>query len=79
MENEIKKVKCYVCNKHIKLIDQIYCKCRCGKEFCQRHRYPESENSDHAHRCEYDYKTEGKKDLHIHTPRIISDKITNRV
>ena len=79
MEEEIKKVKCYICNKNINLINQIYCKCRCGKKFCQQHRYPESENSDHAHKCEYDYITEGKKKLQVHVPRIILDKIPSRV
>lgn len=79
MENETQKIKCYVCNKNINFIDQIYCKCRCEKNFCQYHKYPESKDSDHSHKCEYDYVAEGKKNLQIRIPKIVSDKITNRV
>jgi len=42
--------------------------CRCGGTFCNLHRYPES------HRCQYDYKTNGRQLLEKDNPRVIADK-----
>jgi AN1-type zinc finger and ubiquitin domain-containing protein 1 len=46
--------RCYIdgCTKKLGLIPFI---CRCEKEFCTKHRIPET------HNCMFDYKTNGKK------------------
>ncbi len=78
-ESEYIKVKCQVCNKTVKFVDQSYCKCRCGQYFCPRHRYSGVSNSENSHKCSYDYITEGKKELCVQVQKVVSDKITNRV
>ena len=42
------------CVKKVGLVPFI---CRCEKEFCQKHRIPET------HQCIFDYKTDGKRKL----------------
>ncbi|UYV81914.1 ZFAND4 [Cordylochernes scorpioides] len=43
--------------------------CRCGKEFCSTHRYAE------AHDCTYDYKSEGRRHLHVAHPPVKAPKL----
>ena len=43
--------------------------CRCEKEYCAKHRMPES------HQCMYDYKTNGKTELLKHNNQVIHIKI----
>lgn len=44
--------------------------CRCGSEFCQRHRNPED------HDCDFDYRDLGKQELMKNNPIIRPKKIT---
>ena len=50
----VHKKQCNVCKKRLLLTAM---ECRCGLKFCQNHRYPDE------HKCNYDYKTEGRKTL----------------
>lgn len=43
--------------------------CRCGKEFCSKHRYPES------HDCTFDYVGHGKKKLAKDNPAVGAQKV----
>jgi len=47
------------CRVKLKLTDTT---CRCGYIFCSTHRYSES------HSCNYDYKTQGRKQLEKDNP-----------
>ena len=75
-DGQLIKIKCYVCNKTVRTVEQLYCKCRCGYMFCKLHRAPGLVNNDCSHKCEYDYRIEGMKDLQLQMPKIISDKIS---
>ena len=43
--------------------------CRCEKEFCNKHRMPET------HNCIFDYKTNGKKQLEAQNQCVTFEKI----
>jgi len=47
--------RCKKCGKRLGLTEQY--KCRCGDEYCSRHRYAEE------HDCSFDYRTEQKSKL----------------
>ena len=44
-------------------------KCKCGKEFCIKHRYPEE------HNCSYDKTKEHMEKLKKDNPKIIPSKL----
>lgn len=75
-EDEPKRIGCYVCNRTVSSVDQLYCKCRCEHTFCKMHRFPGFLNSETSHKCEYDFRIEGMKELQSHMPKIIADKIS---
>ena len=54
------------CNKKLRLIDL---ECRCGKKFCQQHKFPEE------HKCEYNYKDSSKRDRSAEMMKCIANKI----
>jgi len=58
------------CKKKIGLINFT---CNCGLTFCTLHRLAES------HKCTYDFQKEGKQKLEEKNPKIIKDKIENRI
>tara|TARA_B100000401_G_scaffold244797_1_gene166029 strand:- start:2517 stop:2714 length:198 start_codon:yes stop_codon:yes gene_type:complete len=60
-----KTSKCIVCKKR----DLMNMKCRCGKTTCMTHRFPDD------HNCEFDYKSDGKKQLEKENPSITQKKI----
>lgn len=57
------------CNKKIGLIMQETNKCRCEKIFCNVHRLPVT------HKCGFDHKTSGRKDLMKTLIQVIPEKI----
>ncbi|XP_022659522.1 zinc finger AN1 domain-containing stress-associated protein 15-like [Varroa jacobsoni] len=59
--------RCPVCKGKLKLVSFT---CRCGSEFCQRHRNPED------HDCDFDYRDLGKQELMKNNPIIRPKKIT---
>lgn len=46
--------------------------CRCGKKFCIKHMLPEK------HKCDFDYKQNGKDIIKINNPKIINDKFEKK-
>ncbi|CAD7940639.1 unnamed protein product [Amoebophrya sp. A120] len=55
-----KKNRCRVCNKRVGLTGFS---CPCGGLFCSKHRYGGDVDDDNTHLCDYDHKTQGKKQL----------------
>lgn len=62
-----KRMRCGECNKRLNITNMYHC--RCGGLFCGQHRYSE------VHRCNYDYKTEGRKLIEQQNPVIVADKL----
>ena len=58
------------CNKKIKKIMMITCKCRCNNYYCLKHNLPE------LHDCTYDYNTNEDKENFIKNNKIIKQKIS---
>lgn len=54
------------CNKKLRLTDL---ECRCGKQFCKEHKFPEQ------HICEYNYKDRLKREQSAEMMKCISNKI----
>tara|TARA_B100001093_G_C26529855_1_gene885533 strand:+ start:115 stop:354 length:240 start_codon:yes stop_codon:yes gene_type:complete len=70
MKNTIKKPKkqrCAFlgCRTKITLLDM---ECKCKNKYCIIHRLPEN------HKCNYDFKTEGKLLIERNNPVVINDK-----
>lgn len=61
------KTKCDQCGKKVLLINT----CKCNKNFCMKHHYPED------HDCTFNFKEEQKKKLIEMNPIIKKDKIKN--
>jgi len=61
--------KCWNCKKKMGI---IVFKCKCEKVFCAKCRYPE------VHKCDYDYKSEGRKKIKDDNPIVKGEKI-NRI
>ena len=62
-----KKIRCFVCNKKLKLVQQFTCKC--NHYYCSEHKFPEN------HECTFDYKESGKKRLVRENPVVINEKL----
>lgn len=64
----MKKNRCTVCNKKLKIHEEI--KCKCSLFFCTKHRYKD------MHDCTYDHKKEWEQKLVKDNPTVIADKLT---
>ncbi len=58
--------RCKICNKKVGLLGFV---CKCEDLFCSKHRYPD------GHNCQYDYKSNKRKQLEQDNPRVVADKI----
>ena len=58
-------IRCPICKKK----SHLSFKCKCGKEFCIRHRYPEE------HSCSYDKVKEQLEQLKKDNPKIVPSKL----
>lgn len=67
---EPKKYRCFMCNKKIPLAMRDS-PCKCGHEFCTKHRLPES------HECGFDIRSEHlkKSASQIDSMRCVRDKV----
>jgi len=65
-----KKKRCKVCNKKLGILGF---ECKCGHQYCIKHRMPED------HECIIDYKETGKKILERDNIKVVKDKIDNRL
>jgi predicted nucleic acid binding AN1-type Zn finger protein len=61
------KVKCYHCNKKIKSILPI--KCKCENYYCKVHKIP------HDHNCTYDYLKDSQSNLKKNLIEIKKSKV----
>lgn len=73
-------VKCDLCKRKINVIEQEYCKCRCGKQYCGNHIFAYQVNSSQnsrGHLCEYNYKKENVLEINQESKYInlISDNL----
>ena len=55
-----KKMKCYKCQKKLKIVQEEIGKCKCGYTYCPTHR--------HNHVCYFDYTAENKKQITAQNP-----------
>ena len=62
-------IKCSFCKKKT----LILISCRCGKDFCSKHKDPE------IHKCNFDYKKLGRDKIEKENPKVVTDKIKNRL
>ena len=62
-----RRPRCSHCNTKIGITSTFFC--RCGRPFCAEHRYAET------HSCTYDYKSEGRKFLHMANPLVEPQKL----
>ncbi len=60
------KSKCFSCSKKTGMLGF---ECKCGYSFCGMHRYPEE------HKCDFDYKNEGKARLAAAATKIEAQKL----
>ncbi|KAL6122719.1 hypothetical protein NUSPORA_00248 [Nucleospora cyclopteri] len=58
---------CGVCKKKLKFISTY--QCRCGNNYCGKHRFFDQ------HSCTFDYKTEAKKILEQNNPKVRAKKL----
>lgn len=57
-------MSCYICNKHLTILQIMTSKCKCNKSFCNKHKFYLD------HNCIYDYKA----DI-IDIPKIQKNKV----
>jgi hypothetical protein len=62
--------RCATCRKKV---GPLGFRCRCEGTFCSIHRYPDK------HSCGFDYKTAGQKQIAMHNPVVVADKIATRI
>ena len=63
------KKRCKFCNKKIKSVLPI--KCKCEEYYCGLHKI--------EHNCSFDYRKEHKERLKINNPQIIAEKINSKI
>ena len=61
-----KKPRCPVCNKRLGLTSFV---CRCDVRFCVNHVQAE------LHDCNYDHKTQQRKELEKQLPQVVAEKV----
>ena len=66
----LKNNRCDFCNKKCGLFSF---KCRCGYKFCNEHRY------SFMHCSDFDYQSFERDMLKIHLPKVVKDKIINKI
>lgn len=62
------KLRCFICNKKISILDEITCKCKCNNNYCNIHKYPE------IHKCSYNYVKENQNILEKNLIKLNSNK-----
>lgn len=69
IQRSVRKNRCITCNKRLGILPMI---CKCGAATCDLHRWPE-------HECDYDFKTEARKQLEKQIPLVRFDKMQYRI
>ncbi len=65
-EKKTSRNRCNFCNKKLGLT--IF-ECKCGGNYCTKHRY------DFEHECDYDHKKDSKNKLRIQLPKIRNSQV----
>ncbi|KAF5402392.1 AN1-type zinc finger and ubiquitin domain-containing protein 1 [Paragonimus heterotremus] len=65
--NSIRRKRCALCLRRIGIVNSY--SCRCGRNFCSRHRYAE------VHGCPFDYKAEARRALIDSNPVVTAPKL----
>jgi hypothetical protein len=60
---------CAVCQKKLKLADQLKCLCRCGNHYCAKHIH------SFSHQCTFDYKKIQREKLENELEHVESQKV----
>jgi hypothetical protein len=66
-----KKMRCATCNKKLGIATCFDCKC--GERHCADHRY------SFSHNCTYDHKTISREILIRNNPKVIADKMVDKI
>lgn len=66
-QKRLDTVVCQKCDKKLKMFNTY--QCRCGHNFCNKHRFHDQ------HNCEYDYKSEAKRQLAEDNPKVAPKKL----
>ena len=61
-------VRCHECRRRLGLTTVFQCKC--GKQFCCTHRFPEE------HVCQFDWKGMSRAALLAENPQVVACKVT---
>jgi len=71
------KVRCFLCNKKLNLIEETSGKCKCGNTFCSKHRCVKSENSKdkNCHPCSWEYLKKSQELLSQNNPVVACSKL----
>jgi hypothetical protein len=70
-KTQVKKDRCYSCNKKLRLAQQFSCKCEFT--FCAEHRYADK------HECSFDHAGRAKDLLAKANPSVVADKLNHRI
>ena len=62
-----KRIRCVDCRKKLNITNTFVC--RCGNNYCAKHRHPE------FHGCTFDYKADGRKHLEQANPILVIPKL----
>lgn len=65
--NGMRRKRCALCLRKIGIVNSY--SCRCGRNFCSRHRYAE------VHACPFDYKAEARRTLIDSNPVVTAPKL----
>ncbi|KAF7256140.1 hypothetical protein EG68_07009 [Paragonimus skrjabini miyazakii] len=65
--NSLRRKRCALCLRRIGIVNSY--SCRCGRNFCSRHRYAE------VHGCPFDYKAEARRALIDSNPVVTAPKL----
>ncbi len=68
---QVKKDRCFSCNKKLRLAQQFSCKCE--YVFCSEHRYADK------HDCSFDHAARAKGLIAKANPTVVADKLNDRI
>jgi len=59
------------CKKKIPVVDRLMCQCKCAKQHCINHRFPEN------HSCTFDFRNAVDRVSAIEKIRCVAPKLTS--
>ena len=62
-------MECFICNRKLKLVEQMIGTCKCGNMYCKKHRTPSMNTDDkNYHFCSFDHKNDNKNMIRQNNP-----------